>query len=102
MIGEKYPYRTGVRVLMIPVALVVGTVVGLLWEWEAGLLAAILLIWLAPELCTIFLKPLRKHLVDEEKQRQEDKKLTHRWYHYLFREGKDDGNVDGYVPPIDM
>ena len=59
MIGEKYPYRTGSRLLMIPVALVVGVIVGLLWAWEAGLLVGVLLIILGPELFTIFFTPER-------------------------------------------
>ena len=38
---SNYPYTTGVRLLIIPAAIVVGVVVGLLVKWDAGLLAGI-------------------------------------------------------------
>ena len=97
MIGEKYPYRTGSRLLMIPVALVVGVIVGLVWEWEAALLIGSLLIWLAPELFIIFFKSVRQQLQEEEKQKALDKKSKSRWY---IREGNDDGSDDGFMPPM--
>lgn len=93
MIGEKYPYRTGSRLLMIPVALVVGVIVGLLWAWEAGLLIGVLLIILGPELFTIFFKRMRQPLQKEENEKALDKKSKSRSY---LREGKD----DGFVPPM--
>lgn len=97
MIGEKYPYRTGSRLLMIPVALVIGVIVGLMWAWEAGLLIGVLLIILGPELFTIFFKRVRQPLQEEEKQKALDKKSKNRWY---LRKGKDDGSDDGFVPPM--
>lgn len=97
MIGEKYPYRTGSRLLMIPVALVIGVIVGMVWAWEAGLLIGVLLIILGPELFTIFFKRVRQPLQEEEKQKALDKKSKNRWY---LRKGKDDGSDDGFVPPM--
>lgn len=100
MIGKNYPYRTGSRLLMIPVALVVGVIVGLLWEWEAALLIGSLLIWLVPEIFIIFFKSVRQQLQEEEKQKTLDKKLKTRWYHSLFQEHKNEED-DYYVPPMD-
>ena len=97
MIGEKYPYRAGSRLLMIPVALVVGVIVGLLWAWEAGLLVGVLLIILGPELFTIFFKRMRQPLQEEENEKALDKKSKSRW---CLREGNDDGSDDGFVPPM--
>ena len=98
MIGEKYPCRAGSRLLMIPVALVVGVIVGLLWEWEAGLLIGVLLIILGPELFSMFFKGVRQPLLKEENDKALAKKSKSRWYHSLLREGKDDGGDDGFVP----
>ena len=97
MIGEKYPYSTGSRLLMTPVAVVVGVIVGLVWTWEAGVLIGILLIILGPELFTIFFKRVRQPLQEEEKQKALDKKSKAHWY---LRDGKDDGSDDGFVPPM--
>lgn len=97
MIGEKYPYRTGSRLLMIPVALVVGVIVGLLWAWEAGVLIGVLLIILGPELFTIFFKRMRQPLQEDENEKALDKKSKSR---RCLREGKDDGYDDGFVPPM--
>lgn len=82
---------------MIPVALVVGVIVGLMWAWEAGVLIGVLLIILGPELFTIFFKRVRQPLQEEEKQKALDKKSKNRWY---LRKGKDDGSDDGFVPPM--
>lgn len=82
---------------MIPVALVVGVIVGLLWAWEAGLLVGVLLIILGPELFTIFFKRMRQPLQEEEKQEALDKKSKS---HRCLRKGKDDGYDDGFVPPM--
>lgn len=100
MLGN-YPYRTGARMLMIPVALVIGFIVGLLWLWDAGLLIGVLLFWLAPGIFTIFFKRLRRPLLDEEKQKKENKELekTSKWYYYLFHEGESRSNDDtGFIP----
>lgn len=87
---------------MIPVALVIGVIVGLIWKWDAGLLIGTLLIWLAPEWFSVFFKRLRGQLMEEEKQRKENKKLekTSKWYYYLFHEGESKGNNDdtGFIP----
>ena len=72
---SNYPYTTGVRLLIIPVAIAVGVVVGLLVKWDAGLLAGLATIILAPALFMIFSKRLRKPLMDEEKERDETKEL---------------------------
>ena len=72
---SNYPYTTGVRLLIIPVAIAVGVVVGLLVKWDAGLLAGLATIILAPALFIIFSKKLRKPLMDEEKDREEMKEL---------------------------
>ena len=72
---SNYPYTTGVRLLIIPVAIAVGVVVGLLVKWDAGLLAGVATIILAPALFMIFSKRLRKPLMDEEKEREEMKEL---------------------------
>ena len=72
---SKYPYNTGFRLLIIPVAIAVGVVVGLLVKWDAGLLAGLATIILAPALFIIFSKKLRKPLMDEEKDREEMKEL---------------------------
>ena len=62
---SNYPYTTGVRLLIIPVAIAVGVVVGLLVNWDAGLLV----------LFMVFSKRLRKPLMDEEAERKETKKV---------------------------
>ena len=72
---SNYPYTTGVRLLIIPVAIAVGVVVGLLVKWDAGLLAGLATIILAPALFMIFSKRLRKPLMDEEAEREEMKEL---------------------------
>ncbi len=72
---SNYPYTTGVRLLIIPVAIAVGVVVGLLVKWDAGLLAGLATIILAPALFMIFSKKMRKPLMDEEKEREEMKEL---------------------------
>ena len=72
---SNYPYTTGVRLLIIPVAIAVGVVVGLLVKWDAGLLAGLATIILAPALFMVFSKRLRKPLMDEEKERDETKEL---------------------------
>ena len=70
--ANKYPYRTGARLLMIPVALVVAVIVGVLVSWDAGLLAGVAVVFLAPELCTIFCRRLRR----PRKEEAEYRKLT--------------------------
>lgn len=70
---SKYPYTTGVRLLIIPVAIAVGVVVGLIVKWDAGLLAGVATIILAPVLFMVFSKRLRKPLIDEEAERKETK-----------------------------
>lgn len=72
---SNYPYTTGVRLLIIPVAIVVGVIVGLLIKWDAGLLAGIATIILAPVLFMVFSKRLRKPLMDEEAERKETKEV---------------------------
>ena len=72
---SNYPYTTGVRLLIIPVAIAVGVIVGLLVKWDAGLLAGIATIILAPILFMVFSKRLRKPLMDEEAEREEMKEL---------------------------
>ncbi len=72
---SNYPYTTGVRLLIIPVAIVVGVVVGLLVKWDAGLLAGIATIILAPVLFMVFSKRLRKPLMDEDMERRESKEV---------------------------
>ena len=72
---SNYPYTTGVRLLIIPVAIAVGVVVGLLVKWDAGLLAGLATIILAPALFMIFSKRLRKPLMDEEAEREDMKEL---------------------------
>ena len=72
---SKYPYTTGVRLLIIPVTIAVGVVVGLLVKWDAGLLAGLATIILAPALFMIFSKRFRKPLMDEEKEKEEMKEL---------------------------
>ena len=72
---NNYPYTTGVRLLIIPAAIVVGVVVGLLVKWDAGLLAGIATIILAPVLFMVFSKQLRKPLMDEEFERKESKEV---------------------------
>ena len=72
---SNYPYTTGVRLLIIPVAIAVGVIVGLLVKWDAGLLAGIATIILAPVLFMVFSKRLRKPLMDEEAERNETKKV---------------------------
>ncbi len=72
---RNYPYTTGVRLLIIPVAIAVGVVVGLLVKWDAGLLAGLATFILAPALFIIFSKRLRKPLMDEEKEIEEMKKI---------------------------
>ena len=86
---------------MIQLALVIGVIVGLLWLWDAGILIGVLLIWLAPEIFSIFFKRLRHPLLEEEKQREENKELekTSKWYHCLFHEAVSDSNDDtGFIP----
>lgn len=86
---------------MIPAALVIAVIVGLFVKWDAGLLAGTLLIWLAPEIFTIFFKGLRDPLMEEEKKLREDKefKRHNSWYYYLFHEGESNGNDDtGFIP----
>lgn len=73
---SNYPYTTGVRLLIIPVAIVVGVIVGLLVKWDAGLLAGVATIILAPVLFIIFSKRLRKPLMDEEAERKESKEVN--------------------------
>ena len=72
---SKYPYTTGVRLLIVPVAIAVGVLVGLLVKWDAGLLAGLATIILAPALFMVFSKRLRKPLMDEDKERDEMKEL---------------------------
>ena len=72
---SNYPYTTGVRLLIIPVAIVVGVVVGLLVKWDAGLLAGITTIILAPILFMVFSKRLRKPLMYEDMERRESKEV---------------------------
>lgn len=72
---NNYPYTTGVRLLIIPVAIVVGVVVGLLVKWDAGLLAGITTIILAPILFMVFSKRLRNPLMDEDMERRESKEV---------------------------
>lgn len=72
---SNYPYTTGVRLLIIPVAIVVGVVVGLLVKWDAGLLAGITTIILAPILFMVFSKRLRNPLMDEDMERRESKEV---------------------------
>ena len=61
--------------MIIPAAIVVGVVVGLLVKWDAGLLAGIATIILAPVLFMVFSKQLRKPLMDEEVERKESKEV---------------------------
>lgn len=73
---SNYPHTTGVRLLMIPVAITIGIIVGLLVKWDAGLLAGVATIILAPVLFIIFSKRLRKPLMDEEAKRKESKEVN--------------------------
>ena len=73
---SNYPHTTGVRLLMIPVAITIGIIVGLLVKWDAGLLAGVATIILAPALFIIFSKRLRKPLMDEEAERKESKEVN--------------------------
>ncbi len=73
---SNYPHTTGVRLLMIPVAITIGIIVGLLVKWDAGLLAGVATIILAPVLFIIFSKRLRKPLMDEEAERKESKEVN--------------------------
>lgn len=61
---------------MIPVAITIGIIVGLLVKWDAGLLAGVATIILAPVLFIIFSKRLRKPLMDEEAERKESKEVN--------------------------
>lgn len=100
--GVKYPLRLGTRLMMIPVALFVFLLVGLLYEWEFGMLIGAFVIIGAPELCTIFSKKLRGPLMEEEKRKKEDKELekTSKWYYYLFHEGSGGNNDDIGILPM--
>ena len=73
---SNYPHTTGVRLLMIPVAITIGIIVGLLVKWDAGLLAGVATIILAPVLFIIFSKRLRKPLMDEKAERKESKEVN--------------------------
>lgn len=93
--ANKYPYRTGARLRMIPAALVVAVIVGLFVKWDAGLLAGLGVVYLAPELCAIFSKKLRRPLKEEEEHKalaREIKKNDRR------NRRRDDLSDDGFVP----
>lgn len=90
-------YTTGVRLLIIPAAIVVGVVVGLLVKWDAGLLAGIATIILAPVLFMVFSKQLRKPLMDEEVERKESKEVKKFERKEKIRELIDGDDMD-FVP----
>ena len=73
---NKYSYRKRARLLMIPVALVIGVLVGILVRWDAGLLAGVGVFYLAPELFLIFSKKWRKQQsAEQEMLHQKEKEL---------------------------
>jgi hypothetical protein len=80
---------------MIPAALVVAVIVGLFVKWDAGLLAGLGVVYLAPELCAIFSKKLRRPLKDEEKHKALAKKIKKSDRQSRRR---DDLSDDGFVP----
>lgn len=93
--ATKYPYRTGTRLLMAPAALVVAVIVGVFFKWEAGLLAGVGVAYLAPELCAIFSKKMRRPLKEEEEHKalaREIKKSDRQ------SRRRDDLSDDGFVP----
>ncbi len=83
--------------MIIPAAIVVGVVVGLLVKWDAGLLAGIATIILAPVLFMVFSKQLRKPLMDEEVERKESKEVKKFERKEKIRELIDGDDMD-FVP----
>lgn len=94
---SNYPYTTGVRLLIIPVAIAVGVVVGLLVKWDAGLLTGLATIILAPAFFMVFSKKMRKTLMDEEVERKESKEVKKFERKEKIRELIDGDDMD-FVP----
>lgn len=80
---------------MIPAALVVAVIVGLFVKWDAGLLAGLGVVYLAPELHAIFSKKLHRPLKEEEEHKalaREIKKNDRQ------NRRRDDLSDDGFIP----
>ena len=82
---------------MIPAALVVAVIVGVLVHWDAGLLAGVATVYLAPELCSIVSKKLRRPLKEEDNYRILTKEIKKNDRHNRRAGNLTDDDI-GFVP----